>query len=74
MDDLDDQVGWMEGFKVGWMAMTAGSEIFARRLTLGAMMARRRELRLTLDGGVGDLAHDGRGEGEGATTDGNREA
>ena len=67
-------IKWDGGVQSG-MAMTAGSEIFARRLTLGTMMARRRELRLTLDGGVGDLAHDGRGEGEGATTtDGDREA
>lgn len=72
LDDLDNnQVGWRGQ---SGMTMTAGSEIFAQRLTLGAMKARRRGLRLTLDGGVGDLAHDGRGEGEGATTDGDGEA
>jgi hypothetical protein len=33
------------------------------------------ELKLTLDGGVSDLAHDdGRGRGKSATTDGDREA
>lgn len=69
--DLDDQVGWRGQSGI---TMRAGSEIFAQRLTLGAMLVRRWELRLTLDGGVGDLAHDGRGEGEGATTDRDGEA
>lgn len=35
----------------------------------------RNNWKLTLDGGVSDLAHDdGRGRGESATTDGDREA
>jgi hypothetical protein len=38
LNDLDDQVGWRGQ---SGMTMTAGSEIFAQRLTLGAVMARR---------------------------------